>query len=85
MRFIFSYLKKYRGMIAAAMTIKSIAALGELMLPYVLEHMVDDVVPRQSRALIFGWGAVMIALAVFVRQTNVKANRMSTKVAKESI
>ncbi len=85
MRFIFSYLKKYRGMIAAAMTIKSIAALGELMLPYVLEHMVDDVVPRQSRALIFGWGAVMIALAVFVRQTNVKANRTSTKVAKESI
>ena len=85
MRFIFSYLKKYRGMIAAAMTIKSIAALGELMLPYVLEHMVDDVVPRQSRALIFGWGAVMIALAIFVRQTNVKANRMSTKVAKESI
>lgn len=85
MRFIFSYLKKYRGMIVAAMTIKSIAALGELMLPYVLEHMVDDVVPRQSRALIFGWGTVMIALAVFVRQTNVKANRMSTKVAKESI
>ena len=85
MRFIFSYLKKYRGMIVAAMTIKSIAALGELMLPYVLEHMVDDVVPRQSRALIFGWGAVMIALAVFVLQTNVKANRMSTKVAKESI
>ncbi|MCI9571770.1 MAG: ABC transporter ATP-binding protein [Lachnospiraceae bacterium] len=85
MRFIFSYLKKYRGMIVTAMTIKSIAALGELMLPYVLEHMVDDVVPRQSRALIFGWGAVMIALAVFVRQTNVKANRMSTKVAKESI
>ena len=85
MRFIFSYLKKYRGMIAAGMTIKSIPALGELMLPYVLEHMVDDVVPRQSRALIFGWGAVMIALAVFVRQTNVKANRTSTKVAKESI
>lgn len=85
MGFIFSYLKKYRGMIIVTMTIKSIASLGELMLPYVLEHMVDDVVPRQSRALIFGWGAVMIALAVFVRQTNVKANRLSTKVAKESI
>lgn len=85
MSFIFSYLKKYRGMIIVTMTIKSIASLGELMLPYVLEHMVDDVVPRQSRALIFGWGAVMIALAVFVRQTNIKANRLSTKVAKESI
>lgn len=68
-----------------AMTIKSIAALGELMLPYVLEHMVDEVVPRQSGRLIFAWGAVMIALAVFVRQANVKSNRLSTKVAKESI
>ncbi len=85
MKLIFSYLKKYRGMIIVAMTIKSIAALGELMLPYVLEHMVDDVVPRKSGALIFGWGAVMIALAVFVRQSNIKANRMSAKVAKESI
>lgn len=85
MGFIFSYLKKYRAMIIVTMTIKSIASLGELMLPYVLEHMVDDVVPRQSRELIFGWGAVMIALAVFVRQTNIKANRLSTKVAKESI
>ncbi|MCI9336492.1 MAG: ABC transporter ATP-binding protein [Lachnospiraceae bacterium] len=85
MRFIYSYLKKYRGMIAAAMTIKSIAALGELMLPYVLEHMVDDVVPRKSGALLFGWGAVMILLAVFVRQANVRANRLSAKVAKEGI
>ena len=70
MKFIFSYLKKYRGMIIVAMTIKSIAALGELMLPYVLEHMVDDVVPRKSGALIFGWGAVMIALAVSVSYTH---------------
>lgn len=85
MKFIFSYLKKYRVLIVVAMTIKSIAALGELMLPYVLEHMVDNVVPKQEGILLFLWGAVMIALAVFVRQTNVKANRISTKVAKESI
>ncbi len=85
MKFIFSYLKKYRVLIVVAMTIKSIAALGELMLPYVLEHMVDNVVPKQDGTLLFLWGAVMIALAVFVRQTNVKANRISTKVAKESI
>lgn len=84
MKFIFAYLKKYRGMIIAAMAIKSIAALGELMLPYVLEHMVDDVVPRQSMALIFIWGGVMIALAVSVRQINVKSNRIATKVARES-
>lgn len=85
MKFIFSYLKKYRYIVAAAMLIKSIGAVGELMIPYVLEHMVDHVVPVGNQGLLFLWGAVMIALAVCVRQLNVKANRMASRVAKDSI
>lgn len=84
MKFIFSYLKKYRRMVAAVMFIKLLGTLGELMLPYVLEHLIDDVVPQKNVRLVFLWGAVMILLAVFVRQVNVKANRLSVKVAKES-
>ena len=45
MRFIFSYLKKYWKIVAIVIIIKFSATLGELMLPYVLEHMIDDVVP----------------------------------------
>lgn len=85
MKFIFSYLKKYRFMIALGMGIKLSGTVGELLLPYVLEHLVDDVAPEQNVKLIFAWGAVMLLLVVFVRQANVKANRMAIRVAKSSI
>lgn len=84
MKFIFSYLKKYRKMIAFVVTIKMSAAVGELLLPYVLEHLIDDVVPAQDVGLVFVWGAAMVLLALYVRQANVRANRLSVKVAKES-
>ncbi len=85
MKFIFSYVKKYRKLVALAMGIKLSAAVGELLLPYVLEHLVDDVVPLRKGSLVLLWGAVMVLIAVYVRQANVKANRMSVRVAKESI
>lgn len=55
MKFIFSYLKKYRFMIALGMFIKLSGTVGELMLPYVLEHLVDDVAPEQNVKLILVW------------------------------
>lgn len=85
MKFIFSYLKKYRRMVALGVTIKMLGTVGELLLPYVLEHLIDDVVPRQDVRPVLLWGAVMILLAVCTRQANVKANRLSVKVAKNSI
>lgn len=83
MRFIFSYLRKYWKIVAAAMTIKLLGTMGELMLPYVLEHMIDDVVPIRDVRQIFLWGAVMILLAVLVRQFSTKANRLAVRVSKE--
>ena len=85
MKFIFSYMKKYRWMIAGGMMIKMSGTVGELMLPYVLEHLIDDVAPMKSAARILLWGLVMIGLAILVRQLNVNANRLAVRVAKESI
>lgn len=85
MRFLLGYLKKYRFIMAFGMAVKLSAALAELMLPYVLEHLVDDVAPRQNVGLVLLWGAVMLMLVVYVRQANVKANRTAVKVAKNSI
>lgn len=84
MKFIFSYMKRYRKLVAAVMFIKLAGTLGELMLPYVLEHLVDDVVPEKDVKLVCLWGSIMILLAIFVRQANVRANRLSVRVAKES-
>lgn len=83
MKFLFSYLKKYKVMIFTAMVIKITGTLGELMIPYVLEHMVDNVAPTKNTARIFLWGGIMILLALLVRQFNVTANRRSVKVAEE--
>ena len=85
MKFILSYAKKYRVMIAIGMLIKLSAALAELLLPYVLEHLIDDVAPLQEVKLILLWGTVMLLLVVYVRQANVRANRMAVGVAKKTI
>ena len=85
MKFLFGYSKKYRFIMAFGMAVKLSAAVAELMLPYVLEHLVDDVAPQQNAGLVLMWGAVMLMLVVYVRQANVKANRTAVKVAKNSI
>ena len=85
MRFIFSYLKKYLWTVGLAVTIKFMGTLGELMLPYILEHLIDDVAPRREVLPIVACGVGMIVLAILVRQLNVKGNRMAIKVAKCSI
>ena len=85
MKFIFSYVKKDLRLVAFGMTIKLLRSFGELLLPYVLQHLIDDVVPTKNISLAVFWGLVMIGLAVLVRQLNIKANRTAVKVSKESI
>ena len=85
MKFIFSYVKKDLRLVAFGMTIKLLGSFGELLLPYVLQHLIDDVVPTKNISLAVFWGLVMIGLAVLVRQLNIKANRTAVKVSKESI
>lgn len=85
MKFIFSYVKKDLRLVAFGMTIKLLGSFGELLLPYVLQHLIDDVVPTKNMSLAVFWGLVMIGLAVLVRQLNIKANRTAVKVSKESI
>ncbi len=84
MRFIFSYLKKYINIMLIGFGIKLLASMGELLIPYVLEHIIDEVVPTKMVWKSLAWGAVMILLAVLVRQFNIAANRRAVKVAAES-
>lgn len=85
MKFIFSYVKKDLRLVLFGITIKLIGSFGELLLPYVLQHLIDDVVPTKNMSLAVMWGVVMIVLAILTRQLNIKANRSAVKVARESI
>jgi ATP-binding cassette subfamily B protein len=66
------------------MAIKIVATVVELLLPYILEHLIDDVAPTKDLRLVFLWGVVMLALAVCIRFLNVKANRQAVKVSREA-
>lgn len=84
MRFLWSYLKKYTGEIAAVMGTKLLGTILELLIPCVLEYMIDDVAPRRSVRGILFWGIVMLLLAVLVRFISVSANRKSVQVAQKT-
>ena len=85
MKFLWKYLRKYKWMILGGMGLKLAGTMVELLIPYVMEHLLDDVVPRQELAPVLFWGVVMILLACMVRLLNVTANRRAVRVAKENI
>ena len=49
--------------------------MSELSLPYILEYMIDNVVPSKDLGQVVLWGLLMFAASIFCRQFNVMANR----------
>ena len=84
MKFLLEQIRGYLARIAGVMGIKLGGTVLELMIPYVMEHLIDHVVPRKQLAPVLLWGGVMVLLAVAVRMLNVTANRLAVKTAKES-
>lgn len=75
MKLIFHYMKKYRKLIVLGVALKLTGTVAELLLPYILEHLIDRVVPMGQVGQIFLWGGLMIVTAVFTWQLNIRANR----------
>ena len=69
-------MKRYRGRITLSMGIKLSGAVTELLIPYILEYMIDDVAPLGRIDLVLLWGALMVLTALLTRQLNVWANRI---------
>ena len=75
MRLIIRYLNRYRASVIWVIVIKFIGTMTELMLPYILEHLIDEVVPLGRLTPVFLWGALMAAMAAITCLLNVVANR----------
>ncbi len=85
MNLIIRYMKPYAARIAASMSFKLCGTITELLIPYILEYMIDQVVPLGDISRVLLWGILMIAVALITRFLNVKANRNAVAVASESI
>ena len=83
MKFILSYLGQLKGRLAYAMTLKFSAAIVELLLPRILTHIIDEVVPLGQIKLVIYWGLAMVAVAAFTAFLNITANRAAVRNAKE--
>ncbi len=83
MKLIWKYVRPYRWFILAVMMIKLTGTATELLIPYVLEHLLDNVVPTARNGWdVAVWGIVMLILTLATRFLNVTANRMSVRVAR---
>ncbi|MBP5225661.1 MAG: ABC transporter ATP-binding protein [Lachnospiraceae bacterium] len=85
MKIIFRYMKKYGAWIVLAVMLKLLSTVFELFLPYVLEHIIDNVVPQCRAAddivTVIRWGLLMFATALLAWVFNVSANRTAIRNA----
>ncbi|NLJ96252.1 MAG: ABC transporter ATP-binding protein [Clostridiales bacterium] len=81
---VFSYLKPYYFRMAIGLMIKVLGTFMDLGLPWVLAFIIDDIVPLNRIDLILWWGLVMILLSIGARTFNILANRMASKVSRDT-
>ncbi|HIQ71275.1 MAG TPA: ABC transporter ATP-binding protein [Candidatus Onthenecus intestinigallinarum] len=84
MRRILSYLRPYAMAMALGLLIKFVGTIMDLLLPWILAHVIDDVVPTGSVAAIYLWGVAMLACSGVAVVGNVVANRMASRVSRDA-
>lgn len=78
------YLKPYYGRMLIGFIIKFVGTIMDLCLPWILAYMIDTIIPIGDRSKIYLWGFVMLVCSVLAVSFNVIANRMASKVARDT-
>ena len=82
MRKVLSYLKPYTPRMLIGLMIKIFGTLMDLVIPYILSFMIDDLVPLGDIKPIILYGIIMIGCSGACFLGNMFANQMASKVAK---
>ena len=84
MHLIFRYVRPYLKRMSLGLVIKFTGTIMDLFLPYILAHIIDEIVPLQDLRLVLKWGVVMLVCSILAILGNVIANRMAAWVARET-
>lgn len=76
-----AYIRPYGGKTALALFTKFLGSVAELVLPYVLSYIIDDLIPLKDAAKIYAMGGVMLFFALVALGGNIWANRLSAQVS----
>ena len=79
MNWIFGYLKPLTPRIAVGLSIKFAATAVELFIPYLLSHILENVIVTNDMGKILFYGALMILCALTCCVGNITANRMAAR------
>lgn len=84
MKTIIKYVKPYKWVVALAILLKFVGTIADLMVPYILEHIIDNVVPMKSPKEIIHWGIIMALTVAVTAVLNITANRTGIRVSRYS-
>lgn len=79
MKWVFTYLKPLWARITVGISIKTVGTLAELMIPYLLSHILENVIITNDIRKIVFYGVVMAICAVAACLGNIIANRMAAR------
>ena len=85
MKYLIRYVKPHLPTMAYGFTIKFTGTIMELLIPYILSYIIDEVTPKNDISLVIRWGLVMIGCAAMVFICNVWANRVAAGVSRDTI
>ena len=83
MKFLLKYLEPFKNRMALGLLIKIAGTVVELFLPYILTHILDNVIGTLRVEKVVFWGIMMIICAGLACAGNIIANRMAAKTSKD--
>lgn len=78
---VIDYIKPCMPYMALTVIVKFVGTIAELMLPYMLSYMIDDIAPTENVPFMFVFGGLMVLAALVVFTANISANRMALKTS----
>ncbi len=84
LKMIFRYLRPFVPRMSLGLAIKFTGAVMDLLLPWMLSKIIDEVAPQKDMGLIALWGVGMVAASLLAWVTNIVANRMAAWVAQHT-
>lgn len=79
MKKLLSYLKPQKRIISVTLIIKFIGSIMDLIIPWILAYLIDDIVPLGDVPLVLIWGGVMVLAAIMSLVANIISNRLAAR------
>ena len=82
MKWILKQLKPLTSRLTVGIAIKVISTIAELFIPYILSHILENVIKNENPLQIVLWGVLMALCALIACVGNITANRMAARTTR---